>query len=95
MATKTREVENPYAIFTLADWEWRVLQRYQTPEGEKKNPNAVWFCAVRSPMTSGSWEYGDTYIRDIPGAVAGQEFAEGGAIRSEGGFRITTATISL
>jgi hypothetical protein len=71
---KTRDVQQPYAVFVMGDWEWRVLKRYQTAENEKKNPYAVWFCAVQTPMTYGSWEYGDTYISDIPGAVAGQEF---------------------
>lgn len=65
---KTRPVENPYEIYRshlLPGWEWRVLKKYQTPEKEKDNPYARWFCAVKSPMTYGSWEYGDTYVRDI------------------------------
>jgi hypothetical protein len=90
---KTREVSNPYLIIVQGDWEWRVLKRYQSPEGERTNPYAVWFCAVKSPNTFGSWDMGDTYIRDIPTAVAGQDFPDGGAVRSEGGFTITTATI--
>ena len=24
-----------------------------------------WFVAAKSPFTYGSWEYGDTYIKDI------------------------------
>jgi hypothetical protein len=71
---KTREVSNPYLIIVQGDWEWRVLKRYQSAENETKNPYAVWFCAVQSPNTFGSWDYGDTYISDIPGAVAGQDF---------------------
>lgn len=72
-------VERPYKVFTSSspipthpgNWEWRVLKAYQTPEKEKLNPYARWFCAVRSPYTGGEWEYGDEYIRDIPGAIPG------------------------
>ena len=62
---KTREVDNPYEIWKAGDWEWRMLKKYQNPDNEKKNPYARWFCAVKSPFTYGSWEYGDTYISDI------------------------------
>tara|TARA_R110000824_G_scaffold376372_2_gene567497 strand:- start:81 stop:320 length:240 start_codon:yes stop_codon:yes gene_type:complete len=64
---KTRKVENPYEIWEnkKGGWEWRVLKKYQNPENEAKNPYARWLCAVKSPMTHGSWEYGDTYIKDI------------------------------
>ena len=64
---KTRKVDNPYEIWKSADgsWEWRVLKKYQSPENEAKNPYARWFCAVKSPMTYGSWEYGDTYVREV------------------------------
>ena len=62
---KTRKVDNPYEIWKAGDWEWRVLKKYQNPENEVKNPYARWLCAVRSPMTYGSWEYGDTYVKDI------------------------------
>jgi hypothetical protein len=68
---KTRKVDDPYETYTgsgpLADWEWRVLKHYQSPDKEKENPYARVFCAVKSPMTYGDWEYGDTYCRDIPG----------------------------
>jgi hypothetical protein len=90
---KTREVSNPYLIITEGDWEWRVLKRYQSPDAERANPYARWFVAVKSPMTYGSWEMGDSYISQIPTAVAGMDFPDGGAVRSEGGFTITTATI--
>jgi hypothetical protein len=74
MCAKTRSVDLPYAIFISGGWEWRVLKRYQSMEKEAENPNAVWFCAVQSPYTFGSWEYGDTYVNDIPGAIAGMDF---------------------
>lgn len=62
---KTRNVEEPYEVWKLGRWEWRVLKKYQTPEHEAENPYAVWYCAVKSPMTYDTWEYGDTYVSDI------------------------------
>jgi len=66
---KTRPVENPYEIWKAdspdGEWEWRILKKWQTPSKEKENPYARWFCAVQSPHTYGTWEYGDTYVRDI------------------------------
>jgi len=62
---KTRKVNNPYEIWVAGDWEWRVLKKYQSPEKEKQNPFARWFCAVKSPMTRGGYDMGDTYIKDI------------------------------
>jgi len=90
---KTRSVDEPYLIITEGDWEWRVLKRYQSPDAERANPYARWFVAVKSPMTYGSWEMGDSYISEIPTAVAGMDFPEGGAVRREGGFTITTGTV--
>ena len=66
---KIREVENPYEIYKAGDWEWRVLKKYQSPEKEKQNQYARWYCAVKTPMTYGGWEYGDTYISDIVGVA--------------------------
>lgn len=88
---KTRSVENPYHIVVAGDWEWRVLKRYQSPDGERANPYARWYCAVKSPLTYGSWEYGDTYISDIPTAYAGMDFVEG--VRKEQGYTVRTAVI--
>ena len=65
---KTVKVEAPYAVYKshrLPGWEWRVLQTHQIKANEVKNPYASWFCAVKSPFTYSSWEYGDTYIVDI------------------------------
>lgn len=63
--SKTRKVDNPYEIWRGGGFEWRVLKKYQSPENKVKNPYARWFCAVKSPMTYGSWEYGDTYVKDV------------------------------
>ena len=67
LMNKTRPVENPYEIWRSPDGtrEWRVLKKWQKPSKEKDNPFARWFCAVRSPHTYGSWEYGDTYAREV------------------------------
>jgi hypothetical protein len=68
LRNKTREVGNPYEVYRsslLPGWEWRVLRKYQTPDNEARNPLARWFVAVKSPMTFGDWEYGDSYVREI------------------------------
>ena len=63
---KTRKVDNPYEIWKgPANFEWRVLRKYQTPENEAENKYARWYCAVKSDMTYGEYEYGDTYVADI------------------------------
>lgn len=65
-AAKMRKVEDPYEVWQSQDgWEWRVLKKYQSPEKEASNPFARWMCAVKSPFTFGSWEYGDTYVKDV------------------------------
>ena len=70
---KTRKLENPYEVWKckldmcgdIINIEYRVLKKYQSPENEAKNPNAMWFVAAKSEATFGSWEYGDNYVRDI------------------------------
>lgn len=68
---KTRDIENPYATYRVDNpdngmyFEWRVLKAWQTRESEKKKPYGRWFCAVKSPMTYGSWEMGDVYANEI------------------------------
>ena len=62
---KTRPLDNPYEVWVLPGWEWRVLRKYQSPEKEQANRYARWFVACRSPFTRGGWQYGDSYVRDI------------------------------
>ena len=64
---KSRKVDNPYAVYTQnsTGFEWRVLKTYQHPDRELENDYARWFVACKSPYTSGSWEYGDSYCQDI------------------------------
>ena len=63
---KTRTKDNPYEVWVNeSGWEWKVLKKYQTPDNERKNPYARWFCAVKSPFTDGSYELGDVYVKDV------------------------------
>lgn len=68
---KTKEIGSSYATYRIDNhnngmyFEWKILKTYQTKDNEKKNPYARWFVACKSPMTHDSWDYGDTYIKDI------------------------------
>ena len=64
---KTVSVDEPYETYVndMACFEWRVLKKYQNEENEAKNPYARWYCAVKSPYTYDSWEYGDVYVSEV------------------------------
>lgn len=64
---KMRKIDKPYEIWVTPDfsWQWFVLRKYQAPKHEANNNYARWMCAVRSPMTQGGWDYGDTYVSEI------------------------------
>ncbi len=64
---KTVSVNKPYEIWMGIGngWEWRVLKKYQRPDLEAKNQYARWFTAVKSPMTQGDYDMGDTYVEEI------------------------------
>lgn len=63
---KTVDVSKPYATFkNPKGWEWRVLKTYQSVKKERDNPYARWFVAAKSPLTYDSWEYGDTYAKEV------------------------------
>ncbi len=68
MATlrKTAPIDQPYATFVneASGFEWRVLKVNQ-PKKSPHSQYATWFVAAKSPMTYGSWEYGDTYCKDV------------------------------
>jgi hypothetical protein len=66
---KTAELETPHATFVneRADWIWKVLKVNRTAKPKKADEFASWFIAAKSPNTFGSWEYGDSYIRDVAG----------------------------
>jgi hypothetical protein len=61
---KTRDVNQPYEVWRneRAQWEWRVLKKWQIDDNKKY---ARWFCAVKSPMTHGSYDMGDVYVAEI------------------------------
>lgn len=59
---KSAPLEKPHAIYRAGDWEWRVLKAWQVDDSK---PYARWFCAVKSPMTYGSYDMGDTYVADV------------------------------
>ena len=65
---KTRGIQIPYATFRgygpFGDTEMHVLKAYQTPDNEAKNKYARWLVAVKSPMTHGSYDMSDSYIRE-------------------------------
>jgi len=59
---KTRPLDNPYEIWQVGDWEWRVLKKWQADDNKQY---ARWYCAVKSPYTYGEYEYGDTYASEV------------------------------
>ncbi len=62
---KGRNVENPYAIFMAGNFEIRVLKTYKLAKNESGEQYARWYTVAKSPMTCGSWEYGDTYRKEV------------------------------
>lgn len=64
LTKKTADVDSPQAVFAGAggSWEYRVLKTWQNDDAK---PYARWFMAVKSPMTWGSFDVGDTYVRDV------------------------------
>ena len=62
---KKTDVNSPYAVYGVGDWEIRVLRTYKHHTNEDINSYDRWFVAAKSDNTFGSWEYGDTYIRDV------------------------------
>ena len=64
LCSKTVKPENAYEIWSSNGWTWYVLKKYQTPEKEKENSYARWYCFVTSPFCP-EGEYGDCYVVDI------------------------------
>jgi hypothetical protein len=65
---KSRKQDNPYAVFKgegpFGETEMLLLKTYQMPTKERENVYARWFVAVKTPMTYGSYDMGDSYIRE-------------------------------
>lgn len=62
---KTRPVNNPYEVWVAPGWEWRVLKKWASPEKERGDRYARWFCAVQGPGTFDGYDMGDTYVADV------------------------------
>ncbi len=65
---KSRKQDNPYAVFKgngpFGETEMRLLKTYKIPTSEAKSPYSRWFVAVKTPMTYGNFDMGDSYIRE-------------------------------
>ena len=81
---KSRTKDKPYAIWqgfgAFGDTEVRLLKTYQIQRNEKKNQYARWFVAVKSDHTYGSFDMGDSYIKEATDGLlltyASPEFKE-------------------
>ena len=62
---KSRDKDNPYAIYEAGDFVFHVCKTYQRPDKEEANPYGRWFVWAKSPMTYGSFEGGDMYIKEL------------------------------
>jgi hypothetical protein len=64
---KTVKREDAYEVWQTRDgsWTWYVLKKYQSPELEAKNPYAIWFCDVVTPLVGEQGEKGDVYVSEI------------------------------
>ncbi len=65
---KSRSIDKPYAVYRgngpFGNTEVRVLKTYQTVDKERSNPYARWMVAVKSDFTYGSFDMGDSYIKE-------------------------------
>jgi len=62
---KSRPASEPYAIYAAGDWIWHICKTYKAPESEAKDQYARWFAWVKSPLTYGQFEGGDTYRKEV------------------------------
>lgn len=66
---KSRNQTDPYATFEgfgpFGDAIVHVLKSYQKPHKELSNQYARWLVAVKTDHTFGSFEMGDSYLRDV------------------------------
>ena len=69
---KRVDIANAYATYVdRFDFEYKVLKTNQRRDNEHDNPLASWHVATKSPLTFGSYEYGDGYVSDILSNNAG------------------------
>jgi hypothetical protein len=65
---KTRTLKDPYLKVYDGNtgFDYAVLKAYSA---DPDKPFARWFVAVKSPMTFGGYDMGDTYVADVTGTV--------------------------
>jgi hypothetical protein len=73
LCAKRMTPETAYEVWQNGTFTYWVLKKYQAPEQEAKNLHARWYCAVVSPFTEKTFQYGDTYVREI--TVGGYKIA--------------------
>ena len=81
---KSRNMQDPYAIYkgdgSFGETEMRLLKTYQLPKNESTNQYARWFIAVKTDATFGSFDMGDSYIKEATDGLlltyASPEFKE-------------------
>jgi hypothetical protein len=73
LCSKRVTPETAYEVWQNGMHTYWVLKKYQAPEQELKNVYARWHCAVISPNTGKTFNYGDTYVRNI--TVGGHKIA--------------------
>jgi len=63
---KMRKRGHAYEIWhsPIMGWKWHILKKWQSPEKEKNNVYARWFCDVYTPIVPDG-ELGDTYVHEI------------------------------
>jgi hypothetical protein len=81
LCTKRMTPETAYEVWQNGIFTYWILKKYQTPEQEAKNVYARWYCAVVSPLTEKTFQYGDTYVREI--TVGGYKIANPLAMKQE------------
>jgi hypothetical protein len=76
---KSRKPGNAYVEVTdfRTGWRYEVLKLYKSVEASKKDPYARAFCFVHGICD----EYGDTYLREIPGVYPALEAAEAAIVK--------------
>src|SRR5436305_9744156 len=64
LCAKKMPPEQAYEVYSDGEWTYFVLKKYQSPEKEKDNPFARWYCMTISPLTP-KGEYGDAYVSTV------------------------------
>jgi len=76
---KARKPGNAYANCYSNGWRWEILKLYKSLEASRNDPFARAFCYVHGIAD----EYGDVYLRDIPGAFFALDAAYADLMKKE------------